>query len=68
MTMKTKQQLFAQKVISVVNCDFPTPHRKAQCSRLAICCKRSVHLMWMDAQQMQGARLLRFPCIRVSLQ
>ena len=23
--MKTKQQLFAQKVISVVNCDFPTP-------------------------------------------
>ena len=25
MTMKTKQQLFAQKVISVVNCDFPTP-------------------------------------------
>lgn len=25
MALKTKQQLFAQKVISVVNCDFPTP-------------------------------------------
>ena len=25
MSLKTKQQLFAQKVICVVNCDFPTP-------------------------------------------